>query len=49
MQKIHYGVAMALIGATMWSVPSYAQEVIVNGGFEADGVETTSPQGWATQ
>lgn len=38
--------ALALAGSLLVSVPAVAQEVIVNGGFEADGAESYSPQGW---
>lgn len=41
-----HGVALALAGSLLVSVPAVAQEVIVNGGFEADGAESYSPQGW---
>lgn len=47
MMKFHtHGMALALASSLLVSVPAFAQEVIVNGGFEADGTESYSPQGW---
>lgn len=41
-----HGVALALAGSVLFAVPAFAQEVIINGGFEVDASETYNPQGW---
>lgn len=41
-----HGVALALTSSVLFAAPAFAQEVIVNGGFEADAAESYSPQGW---
>ncbi|MCB5187765.1 PEP-CTERM sorting domain-containing protein [Methylobacillus caricis] len=43
------GIAVAIAGSMLFTVPAFAQEVIVNGGFEADASETYNPQGWQVQ
>lgn len=40
------GIALALASTVMFAAPAFAQQVIVNGGFEADASESYNPQGW---
>ena len=40
------GIALAFASTVLFAAPAFAQQVIVNGGFEADGSESYNPQGW---